>query len=298
MLEKITWIHDDFITLNEARKDGRGKSLLVEIVKFAILIILIEIFLAAILDGGAVLLFKPATEIEKNLLSMFSLAIIILVIIGIIKFGEKRNLRSIGFSKDRAVSSYIKGLICGFVMFGLVVSIGYLTGQYKFNGFGSSSIFIIILFFIGFIIQAMHEEVVLRGWMFVSISRKNSMYVAMFVSSIVFVLIHMANSGIDLLSLVNIFLVALVFCVMFLRYDNIWFCGAAHTMWNFAESCLFGFAVSGKTAYPTILPFSQKNFSILGGGSFGPESSLITTVVLILSLAFFVFYPNIKKSLK
>ena len=154
---------------------------------------------------------------------MFSLAIIILVIIGIIKFGEKRNLRSIGFSKDRAVSSYIKGLICGFVMFGLVVSIGYLTGQYKFNGFGSSSIFIIVLFFIGFIIQAMHEEVVLRGWMFVSISRKNSMYVAMFVSSIVFVLIHMANSGIDLLSLVNIFLVALVFCVMFLRYDNIWF---------------------------------------------------------------------------
>ena len=298
MLEKITWIHDDFITLNEARKDGRGKSLLVEIVKFAILIILIEIFLAAILEGGAVLLFKPATEIEKNLLSMFSLAIIILVIIGIIKFGEKRNLRSIGFSKDRAVSSYIKGLICGFVKFGLVVSIGYLTGQYKFNGFGSSSIFIIILFFIGFIIQAMHEEVVLRGWMFVSISRKNSMYVAMFVSSIVFVLIHMANSGIDLLSLVNIFLVALVFCVMFLRYDNIWFCGAAHTMWNFAESCLFGFAVSGKTAYPTILSFSQKNFSILGGGSFGPESSLITTVVLILSLAFFVFYPNIKKSLK
>ncbi|MBR6023726.1 MAG: hypothetical protein IK044_02020 [Methanobrevibacter sp.] len=80
MLEKITWLQEDFITLNEARKDGRGKSLLVEIVKFAILIILIEIFLAEILSSGAVLLFKPATEIEKNLLSMFSLAIIILVI--------------------------------------------------------------------------------------------------------------------------------------------------------------------------------------------------------------------------
>ena len=50
MLEKITWIHDDFITLNEARKDGRGKSLLVEIVKFAILIILIEILLSLIFE--------------------------------------------------------------------------------------------------------------------------------------------------------------------------------------------------------------------------------------------------------
>lgn len=289
MLERITWLQEDFTTLKEARKDGRGKSLPVEIVKFAVLIILTSFILKDILNEGLILLLNPATEIGINLITLYSLAVIILIIVAFVLFAEKRSLRSMGFSKDRAFSSYIKGLICGFVMFGAVVLIGYLTGQYEFSGLGSASVYLLIAFFIGFIIQAMHEEILLRGWMFVSISRKNNMYAAMFLSSIVFVLGHLRNSGIDALSLINIFLVGIVFCVMFLRYDNIWFCSAAHTMWNFTESCIFGFAVSGESDLPMIFSFTQKNISILGGGSFGPESSLITSSVLLIALIFFCF---------
>ena len=125
-------------------------------------------------------LVPTATATEGLLLFLFLNIILIAIYLVLIKVIEKRNLRSIGFSKDNILQSYIKGMICGFLMFSAVVVIGCLSGQYKFNGFSSSMGLILIPFFIGFMIAAMREDIFSRGWIFVSISRKNSVILAMF----------------------------------------------------------------------------------------------------------------------
>ena len=108
---------------------------------------------------------------------------------------------------------------------------------------------------------------------------------------IVFVVPHLLNPGIDLLSVVNIFIVGIVFAVLFLRFDNIWICGGVHTAWNFSQGIIFGFNVSGLTT-PTLMNFSQVGQNLINGGTFGPESSLIATVVFVVALILAVWYPK------
>ena len=42
MFEDIEWLKEDFITLNETRKNNNGLSLILEIVKFTAFLVLIQ----------------------------------------------------------------------------------------------------------------------------------------------------------------------------------------------------------------------------------------------------------------
>ena len=93
------------------------------------------------------------------------------------------------------------------------------------------------------------------------------------------------------ISVVNIFIVGIVFAVLFLRFDNIWICGGVHTAWNFSQGIIFGFNVSGIST-PSLMNFSQAGQNLINGGSFGPESSLIATVVFVIVLILAFCYPK------
>lgn len=67
--------------------------------------------------------------------------------------------------------------------------------------------------------------------------------------------------------------------------DNIWICGALHSAWNFTQSYLFGFNVSGIDT-SSIAHFSQTAPNILNGGIFGPEAGLIATFILLVVIIF------------
>lgn len=120
-------------------------------------------------------------------------------------------------------------------------------------------------------------------------SKRHSVLIGILAANIIFIIPHLGNNGVDLLSIINIFLCGTVFAVMFLGFDNIWLCGGAHTAWNFSQGVLFGFNVSGFPT-PSILKCSQIGQNIINGGSFGPESSLIATFVLIITLILVVYY--------
>ncbi len=66
-------------------------------------------------------------------------------------------------------------------------------------------------------------------------------------------------------------------------------------MWNFTQGYLFGFNVSGREMV-CLFSFGQNSQSIIGGGTFGPESSLITTFVIILTLILVVYWNKINKT--
>ena len=176
-------------------------------------------------------------------------------------------------------------------MFFVVVVIGFALGQYKYNGFDLSSAIFLIPFFFGFLIQSFGEEIHERGWTLTFISKRHNVIIAMILSSVFFSLGHLLNSGIDLLSLINIVLIGFFFAVLFLKYDNIWICGCAHTSWNFSQGIIFGFNVSG-TVTPSLLKFSQTSSNLIGGGEFGPESGLIATVVTVIALVIALYYTK------
>lgn len=199
---------------------------------------------------------------------------------------ERRPLRTLGFTKQGAIREYAVGLGIGILMFGAVYGMMLLSGQAEFAGFSPDiSIGMLLLFFLGFMIQGMSEEVMCRGFYYVSAGVTNPV-AALFASSAIFSLLHIFNPGVTLLALVNIFLFGVFAALYFLRRGDIWGIGAIHTIWNFAQGNLFGCSVSGTGNGGSVLltRFSQES-TLFTGGTFGPEGGIAVTIVLLIGIA-------------
>lgn len=289
MFSKInSWANSSRI-LHETRKNVREISTLKEVLLFVISYLLIY--------GMSILVFEIVysnfsfSYTVSDILSLFLMGIEIIIIFLFVTKIEKRSLTSIGVSKENVLPSILKGFAIGFVMFLAVVGIGILLGQYSYIGLDMSMLFLAIPYLLGFFVQSLTEEIETRGWANTYFSKRHKIFIGFFISDVIFVLTHSLNSGLDILSIINIFIVGMLFTMLFWKYDNIWVCGSAHAMWNFTQGYLLGFNVSGfKSA--CLFSFQQNSQSLIGGGIFGPESGLIATFVMITAIVIIWYYPK------
>lgn len=249
-----------------------------------------KIFKEGIIDVNKIIDFATNTPQDIIISSLYCTALATIVIVIYCRFIERRSLYSMGFTKDKALVEYIKGLGIGFLMFSLAVGIAYILGGLEFNGFNSNLQFNIILIFLGgFLIQGMNEEIVFRGYLMVSLSNRTSLIVAIMINSVMFSLLHLLNPGVTLLAIINIILFGVFASVYVLKTNNIWGACAIHSIWNFVQGNFYGFEVSGLNTNNSILSFTAlSKSSLINGGSFGMEGGLAVTIVLLVSIAYIV----------
>ncbi len=207
------------------------------------------------------------------------------------KMFEKRKASSMGFVKKGSVPQYIIGLVCGLAVFSAIFFLSLLMGGTELNGVSpdmnsASRIGIVVLFFFGYLIQGMGEEVFCRGYLMSSISRRYSLTVGVLVSSLVFAVLHLSNPGISILAFINLFLYGVLSALLMIRFNNIWIAGAFHSVWNFTQGNFYGLSVSGMGEVPSVLSANQTDASaFISGGAFGLEGSIATTIVVVLCIA-------------
>ncbi len=236
--------------------------------------------------GSQEYISQLTTSNWMNIMMLFCTAIAAVIPIIYCKFIEGRSLFSMGFVRKKAVSNYASGLLIGGLMFGSAVLLCCLTGTLKFDGIVlGNSLGIVIVFFFGFLIQGMSEEIILRGYFMVSVAVKKSIMTAILANSIMFSLVHIFNNGVSVLPLLNLTLFGIFASVYMLRTENIWGIGAIHSMWNFVQGNIFGIPVSGMKIKASVLSFSQQGNSLINGGDFGLEGGLAVTVVLVVAIA-------------
>lgn len=207
------------------------------------------------------------------------------------KLIEKRNAISMGFQKKGFVSQYAKGLLIGSVAFCLAYGICILTKSVTIEGFNKNgfSILYLIGLLAGFLVQGMAEEVLCRGYLFVSLTRRNSVIGAVVISSLFFSMMHGMNDNISLLAYLNLFLFGAAMALLMLRYENIWIVGAAHSIWNFVQGTIFGVSVSGMQIKRTLfVGKSVEGASFINGGKFGLEGGLSVTIVLLAGVGILI----------
>ena len=209
-------------------------------------------------------------------------------IIGVFAFWvgviQKKSISFLGIRKEKAVRNYLIGMGIGFLMFAVAVGICLISGAAKieFNSFRWSYI---LLFFFGFMIQGLEEEILMRGYLLGSFKGTMPRFQAVFLSSILFSLLHMENEGVSVLALINIVLFGIFAGYYFIRTNSIWGVAAIHTVWNFAQGNIFGCSVSGLTAYDSIFKtILTEGRDSTHGGVFGPEGGLAVTIVLVTAL--------------
>lgn len=209
---------------------------------------------------------------------------------------EKRPSRSMGFVKKGALASYGKGLAIGLAMLCAVVGLELLLGFEKFEGVNPQiSWGLIVLYFFGYVIQGMGEEVMLRGYLMMSLSNRTKPVIAVIISSVVFALLHLMNPGVTVMSIINITLIGAILGLYVFRTDNIWGACGIHTAWNFALGNIFGSAVSGMSGNDSVFLTSTVD-RVLSGGVFGLEGGICSTVVFVIVLLLVIFIPQKSRS--
>ena len=144
-------------------------------------------------------------------------------------------------------------------------------------------------------IQGGTEELITRGWLLPVMAEKSNKIIAIVVSSSLFGLLHIFNSGFTMFSLFNLILFGILETFYIIKTDNLWGAAGIHGAWNFAQGNLFGVLVSGSTAGSSLLRFISGNGpEWLTGGSFGAEGSAACTLVMLVTILILAY--QLKKS--
>lgn len=141
------------------------------------------------------------------------------------------------------------------------------------------------------VIAAMLEEVAFRGVLFRMLEGAWGTGPALWLSSLLFSLQHMANvEGAGLVALLTTFfsatLIGAFWTLVFVLTRNLWVVGANHAVWNYSIM-LTGLPLSGLEDWRGVAPFESRynGPDWLTGGAFGPEDSALTIGLMIACLA-------------
>lgn len=152
-----------------------------------------------------------------------------------------------------------------------------------------------ILWALAFILTGIFEQSAIRGYPLYALTRSIGFWPAAIVTSLLFALIHVGNSGEAVVGLIGVFVVGMLFCLMLRRTGDLWFAIGNHFAWDYGETFIFGVPNSGTAATGHLLSSHIHGSRWLTGGSVGPEGSLLVFVVLgLLALAVHYRYPHAK----
>lgn len=289
-------------------EEYKERNLLVDFLVLFLVFIgssIISAFLAGPLYG---ILFNPSDVSQEAVLAdprfmLANLLMTFLVIIALRLFGryfQKRSLVSLGFKSDKKIENSLFGIVIGLISAILVTIVAVATGNlrltYRFNSIDK---FVFGLFILAWIFQGFSEEVLYRSLIQKSVSEKYGAIPAVIVSSIIFMLFHLGNESISPLALVNLFLMSVLSSLLFIRTNDIFISGFFHALWNMSQANFFGISVSGMDKFDaSIFESGFSKPSILNGGDFGLEGSIITTVIFILVILALYFMNKNKEANK
>jgi len=197
-------------------------------------------------------------------------------------FVDRQPFRTLGFSfRGRA-----KDLLFGLILAMVLVSAGFvvllLSGALSIETMQANGL-LLFGYLIFFIIGAFNEEIMIRGYILTNLCGSMNSYLALFLSSLLFALMHLGNANLTWLAFINILLAGLLLGIYFIHQKNLWLPIGLHFSWNFFQGPVFGFEVSGVNIKGMIIQ-NMNGEEWLTGGPFGLEGSLISTLLMILAI--------------
>jgi membrane protease YdiL (CAAX protease family) len=196
---------------------------------------------------------------------------------------DRRRIGSLGLGGPGGIrgGSAAWGLMLGTILAAVsILFISAVGGRHLkpalFEGLGWSMAAATLL---ATLAAAFMEEWFVRGYVFVNLREGYPAERAIFLTAIVFSFLHSSNPGSNFLGWVNILLIGIVLGQLREISGGLEVPIGLHAGWNLVVGMLFGAQVSG-FSLPSVLRVSIRDLpAVLGGGDFGPEGSLVVTVL-------------------
>ena len=206
---------------------------------------------------------------------------------------EKRPFSSLGFRKNGVALEIMLGLGIGALLIGALFSVVYFSGAVDFVRHPDTRILrpTIILYFFGFLVQVVSEELLYRGFLLTSLSRDIRPIFSALLTALVCSIFNFSS----LIGFINAFLFSFLLNIYVLKRGSIWGTISLRFVWCFVESVVLGFTGYGATIFFPKEIASSLTLVFAGAPGYGFESGLITSILLVFTI-FMLLLLKTKKS--
>ena len=217
------------------------------------------------------------------------------------KIFEQLPFRALGFSfSDEWFKNLSFGLGYGALTILFAALIAFLFGgvSFELNEVAAPSAIGLTLglTLIVFIVGAIAEEALFRGYALQTFTRANLVLFGVILTSALFASGHIFNPNANAFSWINTFLAGIFFSAGYYKTRTLWFPFGLHLMWNWMQGPVLGIPVSGlKELTPAPLFQIVGNGTLwLTGGDYGIEAGFSCTAALIVMTIAIWFAPFLK----
>jgi membrane protease YdiL (CAAX protease family) len=193
---------------------------------------------------------------------------------------------ALGFYLARSVPRELaRGTTLGVGLAVAVVGVLALSGAVRFVGEGGTAegwLLGAVAAAALLALPAAAEEALLRGYPLQALTRAWGPGWGIGITSLAFGALHLPNPGVTWLGAANTAAAGVFLGVLYLRTGSLWWATAAHLGWNWGLGYLADLPVSGLNLVDAPLVQGVSRGPIWwGGGRFGPEGSVVTTLGLL-----------------
>ena len=267
---------------------SKAKSIWLAFVDIVLFAVLSMIFLFLFAIPFALVFPELKTEVGETNIYFQMLNEVLMLVSGLIAACMVLGFRKLPFSGlGLSLNGWGRSLLRGalFVVFLYVVGFGLslLLGAVEVVGFLFSPISLLVSLLLYFFV-AVTEEVIGRGFILGRMLDGGiNKFVALFISAVLFSLMHLFNPNFAFVPFLNIMLAGCFLGASYIYTRNLCFPIALHWFWNWIQGSVLGYKVSGNefsNENLLILHFPEEN--LINGGTFGFEGSILCSLLLVL----------------
>ena len=198
------------------------------------------------------------------------------VYIGFVRLTERRPVTELalpGMGRELGI-----GLLVGAGLYTTCILVLMVLGIYKIDGLNPVSYMLPAIAIP--LSSGIFEELLFRGVLFRIVEEWLGSWISLVVSSLVFGLIHLMNPAATLMGAIFISVEAgILLAAAYMLTRRLWMSMGFHVAWNYTQSGVFSGIVSGGDSQPGLIKPAIDGPTLLTGGTFGVESSVIAFVL-------------------
>ncbi len=215
----------------------------------------------------------------------------------LLRFFDRRpfGLLGLGFSSGW-LRELVAGLVAGVGATGLLVvlligsgSVSIVVTQQLSESLAAAPRFLFIL-----MMAATVEELVFRGYPLQVFAEGSRRWIAGSLLCVFFTWGHGSNPDVTVIGIINIFLASVVLTLLYFQTRRLWLPIAFHLSWNFSQSWLWGFDVSGIKIEDQLFVMTPTGSELVTGGEFGLEGSILSTILFVAVVVWFLVKPILR----
>lgn len=190
---------------------------------------------------------------------------------------------------DNPAKGVVLGAITGIVWLAIPTLVMYIAKIIHFNG--SNSIERFPIWLIAVFLNAIMQELLVRGYLYQMLKQKHNIVAATIVTTAFFTALHGGVFEAGVIPVLNVLTMSLLMTIVLEYSGSIIAPTIMHFVWNGIGALVLG-GVSLADDYPNLFILTFNGNEILSGGIYKIEGSIIVLFVNVFLIALFMFLKN------